>query len=75
MRTKYFSSWINENSAIMEEWRLTTVNNRGVFRTQSNIYNEAFSLREMLFSKLTRKKHLFGNLFLIKLQVSILQLH
>ena len=27
----------------MEEWRNLIVNTRGVFRTQSNIYDEAFS--------------------------------
>ena len=46
---------------------------QGVFRTQSNIYYGAFP-RKIYFAKFTRK-HLCRSLSLIKLQVSILQLH
>ena len=42
MRTKYISFWINQNSAIMEEWRYLTINARSVFKTQWNIYDGAF---------------------------------
>ena len=48
MRTNYInSSWINQNSAIMEDQRYLMVNTRGVFRTHSNIYDEAL-LRQQL---------------------------
>ena len=39
MRTNYiYGLWINQNSAVMEEWRNLMVNTRGVFRIQSNIH-------------------------------------
>ena len=38
MGAKYIHSlWINQNSAVIEEWSYLIVNTRGVFRTQSNI--------------------------------------
>ena len=42
MRTKYISSWIYENFAIMEEWRYLMVNTKSLFRTQTNIWDGAF---------------------------------
>ena len=43
MRAKYIrSSWIDQNSSFMEEGRYFMVNTRGVFRTQSNIYDGGF---------------------------------
>ena len=44
MRTKYIHrSLINQNADIMKDLGYLILNTRGVFRTQPNIYNEAFS--------------------------------
>ena len=43
MKANYIHSlWINQNSAIMENWRYLMVNTKDVFRTQSNIFDGAF---------------------------------
>ena len=43
MRTKYIhSSWINQNSAFMEDWKYLMFRTRIIFRTQSNIYDGDF---------------------------------
>ena len=40
MRTKYIHSLrLNQDSSIKEDWRYLMINTRGVFGTQSNIYN------------------------------------